>query len=71
MTVRNALTRWRVERQLSQEEVGDLIGVSAMTVSRWERGNHVPRRTLWPKITEQTGLRPSDLLNEPASGAAA
>lgn len=71
MSSKNALSRWRDERRLSQEEVGDLIGVSAMTVSRWERGNHVPRRTLWPKITEKTGLRPSDLLNEPASGAVA
>lgn len=49
-------------RRLSQEELADLIGVKAMTVSRWERGDHLPRRKRWPKIEEATGIAPSDFI---------
>lgn len=41
---------------LSQAELGEKIGVDAMTVSRWERGESLPRRGLWPKIKEVTGV---------------
>ena len=32
------LRAWRKYRQMTQEQVGDLLGVRHTTVSRWERG---------------------------------
>ena len=45
-----------MELGLSQGQLGDRIGVEAMTVSRWERGESVPRKRFWPKLEEITGL---------------
>lgn len=40
---------------LSQGEFGGKIGVTAMTVSRWERCESLPRRKHWSKLEEVTG----------------
>ena len=37
-----ALRRWRKERWLTQEKLADLLGVTRMTVQRWETGDRVP-----------------------------
>lgn len=58
----NPIRTWRDEQKLSQEQLGELIGVEAMTVSRWERGDHLPRKRHWPKIEEVTGIAPSQLV---------
>lgn len=50
------LRRWREERGLTQEGVGDLIGVSFVYISRWERGVFLPHRKYWEKIEGATGL---------------
>ena len=56
----NPLKDWRGDR--TQDEAGELLGVDAMTYSRWERGVHLPRKTQWPKIEEVTGIAPSRLV---------
>ena len=58
----NPLKTWRDERKLSQDEAGRLVGVDAMTFSRWERGVHLPRKNLWPAIEQVTGIAPSELV---------
>lgn len=45
----------RTSLGLSQEAFGRAIGVSNITVSRWELGVNLPRRGLWPKIEAVTG----------------
>jgi transcriptional regulator with XRE-family HTH domain len=57
----NPLKEWRGER--TQDEAGELLGVNAMTYSRWERGKHLPRKGKWPIIKEKTGLEPAQLLD--------
>jgi transcriptional regulator with XRE-family HTH domain len=64
----NPIKAWRNVRKLSQEELADLIGVKAMTVSRWERGDHLPRKKHWPKIEEATGIAPSDFISHVKHG---
>jgi transcriptional regulator with XRE-family HTH domain len=59
----NPLKKWRDDRKLSQVELGDLIGVDGMTISRWERGDHLPRKRHWLKIEEATGIAPSELID--------
>jgi transcriptional regulator with XRE-family HTH domain len=56
----NPLKQWRGER--TQEEACELLGVDAMTLSRWERGVHLPRKKHWPKIEEVTGITASRLV---------
>jgi len=55
----NPLRQWRGDR--TQDEACKLLGVNAMTYSRWERGEHLPRKTLWPRIQEVTGITPGML----------
>lgn len=57
--MKNPLRKWRGER--TQDEAGELLGVDAMTFSRWERGIHLPRKTQWAKIEEVTGIKPATL----------
>lgn len=56
----NPLKEWRGER--TQDQAGELLGVNAMTYSRWERGIHLPRKKNWPVIKEKTGITPEKLL---------
>ena len=56
----NPLKQWRGER--TQEEACELLGVDAMTLSRWERGVHLPRKKHWSKIEEVTGIAPARLV---------
>lgn len=56
------LTTFRAGKNLTQESLGEQLGVSSMTVSRWERGETLPRPKLWPKIQEATGLSPNDFV---------
>jgi ribosome-binding protein aMBF1 (putative translation factor) len=67
---KNPLKAWRDDKQLSQAALADLIGVKAMTVSRWERGVLLPRKKLWPKIEETTGIVPTQLVEHVKQGAA-
>lgn len=46
------LRQRRDELGLSQEALGNAIGVEGMTVSRWERGESLPQRRFWPKLEE-------------------
>jgi len=56
----------RAELGLSQVELGARVGVDGMTVSRWERGESVPRRRFWSKLEEITGLQIGEILIEAA-----
>lgn len=59
----NPLKTWRDERNLTQVELGRLLGVDGMTVSRWERGDHLPRKSQWQKIEEATGITSEQLVS--------
>ncbi len=37
-----AVLKLRVKLNISQEELGDMLGVSFSTVNRWENGHHEP-----------------------------
>jgi transcriptional regulator with XRE-family HTH domain len=58
----NPLKQWRTEKNLSQSQAAELVGVDVMTLSRWERGAHLPHKSQWQKIEEKTGIKPADLI---------
>lgn len=41
------IRRLRAERGLSQTELAEALGVSAVTVRRWEQGRHQPTHVVW------------------------
>ena len=51
-----AILRLRAKLNISQEELGKLLGVSLASVSRWERGEHEP--------TAIAKIKLEDLFNE-------
>jgi transcriptional regulator with XRE-family HTH domain len=57
MAVGQAIKAARERLGLSQEALGDRLQVSGLTVSRWERGERLPRRGQWPKIREIMGVQ--------------
>ena len=44
------LKKFRLKRELTQEQLADVLGVSAQAISRWENGNTYPDITLLPTI---------------------
>ncbi len=44
------LKKFRLKRELTQEQLADILGVSAQAVSRWENGTTYPDITLLPTI---------------------
>lgn len=49
---RQRLGKSRDGKAISQDELGALVGVDGMTVSRWERRENVPRAKYLPKLVE-------------------
>lgn len=56
------LRKRREELNLTQEDLADQVGVEGMTVSRWERGESLPRRKFWSKLQEITGLEIAEII---------
>ncbi len=56
------IARLRHEKQLTQEEFGNKIGVSSKTISRWENGNYMPDISLLEIIAKELDITISELL---------
>jgi len=46
---------------LTQVQLGELLGVSKVSVSRWETGERKPEPDLLPRISAKTGISPAAL----------
>lgn len=46
---------------LTQERLGELLGVSKVSISRWETGERKPEPELLAGISEKTGIPPERL----------
>ena len=58
------LKRLRVERNMTQEQVAEVLGVSTQAVSRWECNTTLPDVTMLPKIAALYGVMIDDLYKE-------
>lgn len=56
----NKISSLRREMRLTQEEFGEIIGVSAQAVSKWERGG-TPDITMIPIIAQKFGISTDEL----------
>lgn len=55
--------RFRKKKKITQEELGNFIGVSTAAVSKWESGNSYPDITLLPLLADFFGVSIDELLN--------
>lgn len=58
---------WREVRGLTQQQVADRLGTSAMTISRWERqaGSHKPNTDVLAALAETYQIEPQDFYHHP------
>ena len=56
------LRKYRRERDLTQEQLAEKIGISPQSVSKWERGDGYPDITMLPKIANFFGISIDTLL---------
>lgn len=56
MTMNEKIKNLRLQKRLSQESLGELLGVSAQAVSKWEQGITSPDISLLPLIADCFGV---------------
>jgi transcriptional regulator with XRE-family HTH domain len=61
MTGSHPLQTWRVGQGLSRQALGKELGVSGVTIGRWESGTRKVDLALVPKVARKTGIAPRDL----------
>ena len=60
----NNLKRFRIARNMTQEQVAEELNVSSQTVSRWECDTTLPDVALLPRLAELYGITIDDLFKE-------
>lgn len=53
----------RKEKNLTQEELAEELGVNVRSVSRWENGNTMPDLSMLPSLADELDVEVSELLN--------
>lgn len=64
------LRQLRIDKNLTQEQLAGILGVSSQSVSRWECGNTLPDVLLLPQIAKLYGVTIDDLYKEEAKAYA-
>ena len=58
------LAEWRAKRRLSLRALGELAGVSYVTIARIERGKHDPRLSTLRLLAKAMKVKVVDLIEE-------
>lgn len=61
-TIGNRISKYRKEKGLTQEELANLLGVSAQAVSKWENDVSCPDISLLPQLCKVLGVSADELL---------
>lgn len=62
-TIGAFLTQLRKEQGLTQEQLGEKLGVTNKTISRWEKGNYLPPAQMLKALSELYGVSINELLS--------
>ncbi len=57
------LRQLRKEKNLTQEQLGDCLGVAGKTVSRWETGNYLPSIDMLQALSRFYGITINEILS--------
>jgi len=52
ISISKRVKKYRIEHKISQENFGNMLGVSAQAVSKWEREVSYPDVMLWPLLSK-------------------
>lgn len=63
MTIGNKIKQLRQKAGLTQEQLANLIGISAQAVSKWETGTTMPDITLLPVLSTEFGVTIDELFD--------
>ena len=63
MFIGKNILRYRKEKGLTQEKLGELLGVSPQAVSKWERDQTMPDSFLLPRLADIFGCSIDDLFS--------
>ena len=66
-TIGERLRRLRKKSGLTQEKLADAVGVSLLTLFRWEKGERSPRIDEIKALAKALGVSEADLLNDTPS----
>lgn len=64
------LAAWRDHRGLTQKQLGERLGVTDMTVSRWETGGALLNTSVMAALAEALDIEPQDLFRSPTQPSA-
>jgi len=53
----------RKEKEMTQAELGEKLGVTNKTISRWENGNYMPDISLMQFLCEELGISINEFLS--------
>lgn len=62
MAENRPLQKWRKGQGISRQALAKALGVTEVTVGRWETGTRTPRKQFVPKLVDMTGLAPAAIL---------
>lgn len=63
ITIGSFIAEKRRQRKMTQEQLGELLGVSSKSISRWENGNTMPDILMISDIANILDVQVSELLN--------
>ena len=64
IVVAEKIMEFRQKNKLTQGEFGDLLGVSAQAISKWERELCYPDITILPDLAQTLGCTVNDFFEE-------
>ena len=56
------ISKLRHEKKLTQEQLGEKIGVTNKTISRWENGNYLPSIDMLKLLSEEFSVSINEIL---------
>ena len=65
MSIAEKITQYRKKRGLTQETLGEALGVTGQAISKWEVGSTMPDLSLLPRLCELLDVPPDVLLEIP------
>ncbi len=63
MNIGQQIAKYRKEKRLTQEQLGEAVGVTSRTVSKWETGLSLPDVVLIPPISSALGITLDELFD--------
>ena len=62
MIIGERIRKLRINKNISQAELGKIVGVSKVSISGYEKGNRIPKLDQFEKLTNALNVSPNYLL---------